>query len=378
MTVWLRNFLVALAVASVPTTTLGGDIRVAFIDATVPREYWKPLTTIMQVAAAQLGIDVEIRETGKSRDKALAIARDFLAQNPPPDYLIASNDVDAGGEIIKLADAAHVKLILINNDLDPKDWAAYGAPRAKYPSWLGSIVPDHEGAGYGVAVAILGEAATVKRKRPLKLLGLTGDTTTPGSTLDRVRGMKHGVDVMQKLLGPNSIDLLDVLYLDWTAKTAERAVREFTTGDRRVDVVWAANDPMALGAMAALVERGYRPGTDVLFGGINWNQAAVDKILSGEMVLTYGGNLLQGAWAMVLVRDFTDGRDFAEEDVRQQIPMTAIDRQLARRFPKVDEIDWRKVDFTRFCKSRNPTLDAYKFTLDSVLSQLQPAPASPQ
>jgi ABC-type sugar transport system substrate-binding protein len=373
MTDWVRSVLVAIALAAMPSAAFANDIQVAFIDATVPPEFWKTLTAIMRVAAAQLGIDVEIQQTGKSREKAIAIAKDFLARRPAPDYLVASNDVDAGGELIKLADAAHVKLIFVNNDLDPKDWAAYGEPRTKYRSWLGSIVPDHEGAGYGVGTAVLKEAVKLKRNRPLKVLALTGDTTTPGSTLDRVRGLRRAIGVMNGLLGANSVELLDVLYLDWTAKTAERAVRDFTAGGQRVDVVWAANDPMALGAMAALVERGYRPGVDVLFGGINWNQAAVDKILSREMVLTYGGNLLQGAWAMVMLRDHKDGRDFAEEDVRLQVPMSPIDLAIARRFPKVGDIDWGKVNFARFSKTRNPAIVQYKFSLDEVLLQLQPA-----
>ena len=67
------------------------------------------------------------------------------------------------------------------NDLDPKDWAEYGEPRTKYPHWLGSIVPDHEDGGYGIAEAILTEAARIKTTRPLELLAITGDAGTPAS-----------------------------------------------------------------------------------------------------------------------------------------------------------------------------------------------------
>ena len=72
----------------------------------------------MRAAAAKLGITVDERQSERSVEKAIAIAQQFLSERPLPDYLIATNDVGACGEIIKLADAAGVPLILLNNDLE--------------------------------------------------------------------------------------------------------------------------------------------------------------------------------------------------------------------------------------------------------------------
>jgi len=318
----------------------------------------------MKAAAAELGIDVEIRDSGRDRDKAIAIAKDFLAERPPPDFLIGTNDVDSGGEVAKLADAAHVKTIFIDSDLDE----SYGEPRKKYRYWLGSIVPDHEGAGYGIATEILTAAERLPH-RPLKILALTGEATTPAS-IERVRGLKRGVKVMSALLGPNSVQLVGVRYLDFAAKTAETSMREFLRSGPHIDALWAANDPMALGAIAALKEAGYRPGVDVMVGGLNWHQPAVDAVLNREMVVSYGGHFLLGAWAMVVIRDYMDGRDFAEEDARLQFPMGAFDLPVAQRFPDIGKVDWSRVDFTRFSKTRNPALARYNFSPDAVLGQL--------
>jgi ABC-type sugar transport system substrate-binding protein len=363
----LRGAAAAVFVLGTVTAAWCADIRVGFINPTGPPAFWYQVNATMLAAASQLGINVDIRETERSRDRAIAFAKEFASRRPALDYLIATNDVDAGGEIIKIADAAHLKLIFLNNELEKKDWIEYGEPRTKYKSWLGSITPDHEGAGYGIATAILTEAARLKTSRPLRVLALTGDAATPAS-VERVQGLKRGVDVMTKLLGPGSVELVDVRWLDWTAATAERSVREFIQTGARIDALWAANDPMALGAMAALREEGYAPGKDVLIGGLNWSQEAVDKVLDGEMVVTHGGHFLLGAWAMVVLRDTHDGRDFAEEDVRLQIPMGPIDLPVARRFPEIGKVDWRKIDFTKFSKTRNPAVKRYEFTPDAVLA----------
>jgi ABC-type sugar transport system substrate-binding protein len=363
---WLRGLLVATALVCTTSGAWSGNIRVAFINPNQPPEFWQLVCTTMKAAAAELGIDVQIRDWDGSREKAIGIARDLLAERPLPDYLIATNDQDVGGEIVKLADAAHVKTILLNNDLD----ASYGEPRTKYRNWLGSIVPDHDGAGYGIATEVLTEAAERLTNRPLQILALTGEATTEAS-IERVRGLKRGIRVMSGLLGPNSVQLVGVRYLDWTAKTAEASVRAFLRSGPHIDALWAANDPMALGAIAALKEAGYRPGVDVMVGGLNWSQEAVDRVLNREMVVTYGGHFLLGAWAMVVLRDYQDGRDFAEEDVRLQFPMGAFDLPVARRFPEIGKVDWSRVDFTRFSKTRNPAIARYNFSPDAVLGQLE-------
>ena len=369
---WLRGLFVAAALAGATPPAWGGDIRVGFINPTGPPEFCRVRSPRRcgprrrNSGSTLTSAIPSAHSTRRSHSRATlsANAREF-------DYLIATNDVGVGGEIIKLADAAGVPLILLNNDLDEKHWAEYGEPRTKYRHWLGSIVPDHEGGGYGIAEAILIEAVRIKKNRPLKLLALAGEVDTPAST-GRIRGLNRAISVMGKLFGPGSVELIDVRNLDWSEKSAETWMREFLQKGPRIDALWAANDPMALGAITALREAGYKPGVDVVVGGLNWSQGGVERVLKGEMIVTHGGHFLLGAWAMVILRDYHDGRDFAEEDVRLQFPMGAFDLSVARRFPEIGKVDWRAVDFTRFSKIRNPAVMRYKFTPDAVLSHLPP------
>src|SRR5262245_37650067 len=111
---WLCGLVLPAALAATTRAARGANIRVGFINPWGPPEFWQLVSATMQAAAVELGIEVEERHTGRSFDRAIAFARDFLNQRPPPDYLIATNDVGVGGELIKLADAAGVPLILLN------------------------------------------------------------------------------------------------------------------------------------------------------------------------------------------------------------------------------------------------------------------------
>ena len=364
--------VVAAALLAWAAPALGANTRVGFVNPGMKVEFWLQLAATMQAAAEQLGIDLDIRYTNREHGKTLAVVEQMLREQPLPNFMIATNDIGDGGAIPERVDAAGVPIILLSNDFNLQKWERYGEPRTRYRNLLGSIVPDHEGGGYGIAEAIILAAARIKQTGPLRLLALTGDVETPASN-DRIRGMNRAVVVMRGLLGPGTVEVVKVAHLDWTEKTAETWTRGFLKTAPRIDALWAANDQMAFSAMTALREAGYKPGWNVVVGGLNWSQRRIEKVLEGEMLLTHGGHFLGGAWAIAVLRDYHDGRDFAEEDVRLQFPMGAIDKGLARRFPDIGKVDWRQVDFTRFSKTLNPAVTRYDFTPEAALNAL-PSP----
>ena len=60
-------------------------------------------------------------------------------------------------------------------------------------------------------------------------------------------------------------------------------------------MIWAASDPMALGALAAAKQRNIAPGKDVHIGGLNWGTEALQKINTGEIAVMIGGHFMLGA-----------------------------------------------------------------------------------
>ena len=51
---------------------------------------------------------------------------------------------------------------------------------------------------------------------------------------------------------------------------------------------------MALGALSAVKLRNYNPGKSVFIGGLNWSNAALEKVANGELVVTVGGHFMLG------------------------------------------------------------------------------------
>jgi len=86
-----------------PPSASSGDIRVGFVNPGLTVEFWLQLQSTLQAAAAQLGIDLDVRYTNREPRKAVAVTDAMLNERPLPDYLIATNDIGDGGAIIKRA-----------------------------------------------------------------------------------------------------------------------------------------------------------------------------------------------------------------------------------------------------------------------------------
>ena len=61
-----------------------------------------------------------------------------------------------------------------------------------------------------------------------------------------------------------------------------------------IDVLYSHNDSMTLGAIAAMKERGIRPGADIVIVTIDAEQAAIDALLRGEINCVVECNPKQG------------------------------------------------------------------------------------
>lgn len=90
-----------------------------------------------------------------------------------------------------------------------------------------------------------------------------------------------------------------------------------------IDVIFAHNDDMALGAIDILKEYGIRPGTDVYVLSIDGIADALDALEQGELNCVVECNPLLGPELMKAITDLMNGKELPLRIITDEIVFTA-------------------------------------------------------
>lgn len=262
-------------------------IRVAFINPGYgDRGFWKDVRDTMQAAADQFGYELTVFDSDRDWKMMVESAEQAFAMQPPPDYIIAVNEHQQGTRIVLEAEKRGIPVIMLLNDLTQEQKYTYGTPRKDIKNWILTLTPDNERAGYDIAQSLIDGARLAQgdaMPQTLCLLSIAGDRNTPAS-LQRLKGLDHALSRYPVLREQRRI------VANWSYDEAFRQTEAWIKRGGCIDAVWAANDNIALGAIAALKEAGRVPGKDVFVGGLNWSTEGLDAVTDGEMTLTHGGH----------------------------------------------------------------------------------------
>jgi len=219
-------------------------------------------------------------------------------------------------------------------------------------------------AGYTLAKVLIDKAGRQGiAEKNIKLLPIAGDYATQ-ATLLRNQGLAYARADFYKTI------FLPEIHCLWRKDKAAELVTKFLKRDPKVNVIWAANDPMALGAIEGIKKNGLIPGKDVLVGGINWDEPALEAVKNGELTLSVGGHFMVGGWGLVMLYDYHHGIDFIEKEgamIRKRI-FSIINRKNVNSYlKKFGSRDWENIDFKQFSKACNSSLHEYDFSVQSLL-----------
>lgn len=345
-------------------------MSVAFINPGKSDEvYWLTAARAMEQAAKSLEIRLEVHYAERQHPRALDIARQIIARPPGerPDYVIFTNDYATGPELLRLFDAAGIKSFMAYSGLSASaDRIAIGRPRGRFKTWLGSLEPHAEEAGYLTAQKLIETGRKFARPGAdgkLHLLAIGGDRSTPTS-IRRSAGMRKAVAEAPDVV------LDQEVFAAWNRdKAAEQSEWLFQRypGTR---LVWAGNDLMAFGAMQSWEKRGGKPGGDAWFSAVNTSREALDAVKSGRLAALAGGHFIAGAWSLVMLYDYHHGHDFAAEEGLEldQSMFVLFTPNLADRFlERYGDLRFDRVDFRRYSKVLNPKLKRYDFSFGQLL-----------
>jgi PAS domain S-box-containing protein len=127
---------------------------------------------------------------------------------------------------------------------------------------------------------------------------------------------------------------------------------------------------MALGVLKAIKELGLEE--KIVVGGVDWDKAAQEAILNGRMDVSVGGHFLDGAWAAVLLYDYLNGIDFANERLQFESPMVGITRANLKKFSPFLSLDKQSLNFRLFSKVLNQQLKLYSLDLNAIANLITP------
>jgi ABC-type sugar transport system substrate-binding protein len=357
----------ALCLAVVLCGSVARAQSVAFINPGKSDEvYWVTAAQAMQAAARSLGMTFEVQYAQREPLKTLEIAREMVARpaGKRPEYIVITDDYSVADRLLAIIDPAGVKSFLAYSSIPVDQRGGIGSPRGKYKGWLGSLEPQAEDAGYLTARALIERGKKEKafgRDGKLHMLAIAGDRSTP-SSINRNQGMRRAVAEAPMVV------LEEEVYAAWTRENAAQQAESLYRRYPDVKLIWAGNDLMAFGAMAAWEKRGGKPGVDAWFSGINTSTEALEAVKSGRMTALAGGHFITGAWALVMIYDYHHGRDFADEGLELRRPMFAeFTPALADRYIERFSGGFDGVDFSRYSKVRNAKLKRYNFGFAQLL-----------
>ncbi len=345
--------LVILALFSPAPAVADGNRIALFIHHHSP--FWDNFVAHTQAAAQDLGVSLEVHNAQNSRETMLRQVREACRSGV--DAILFFNYEGLGESILQVAEETKTPAFLVNTPLDDLGLM----PRERYPHWIGSIVPDDQVAGELLAQRLL-DAASKKGISRFNLLALTGREASRAHQR-RVAGLHKLVDRRKDL----------TVVAQFPAATDEAAARAWLKrtllGHPEVNLVWSISDQMALAAAQAARELGVQDR--LVIGGIDWNAAPLQAVADGTLQMDVGGHVFDGAIAVVLVHDYLNGKDFANEHVTFHSSMLSLDASNIDAFSRLLR-NSTKANFRLLSKTHNPSRLTYDFSLSALAESITP------
>ncbi|WP_319470331.1 ABC transporter substrate-binding protein [uncultured Pseudodesulfovibrio sp.] len=324
--------------------------------------FFQPLTDFMQAAADDLGFELETYYGNRNHVIIDDNVQAIFKRDPLPDYVIAMNARGSGMTLLEKAKETGVKVAFINQGFLGEQRDLVGLPGEKYPNWLFEFLPDDTHAGWLLASTLIKTAKTGNMGSKIQITAISGHESSAASTL-RERGLKKA------LAEHPSATLNQTVHAGWKREQARKLAGALLKRYPETDILWSASDLMALGICDAVRAAHATPGKDILIGGVDWADFALDMVEEGAFTATVGGHFMDGGWALVMLYDHIHGIRIPATSTSHFSVITADNVEQYRRHFGTNR--WGEIDFRRFSRHLNPQLKQYDFGLEAVLRQLQ-------
>jgi ABC-type sugar transport system substrate-binding protein len=288
--------LLAFGLAACSNSDTGGDTGSGTDDGKITLGFsqvgaesgWRTANTVsIKESATEAGIDLKFDDAQGKQENQITAIRNFIQQKV--DVIAFSPKVETGFEtVLKEAKDAGIPVILTDRAVDTQD-------KTLYKTFLGSdFVKEGKLSGEWLVKETQGATADINI---VELQGTTG--SAPAN--DRKKGFADAIAANPKL------KVIASQSGDFTRAGGKAVMEQFVKANPKIDVLFAHNDDMGLGALEAITAAGKVPGKDIKIITIDAVKDGMQALADGRFNFIAECSPLLGPQLMELVKKVKKG-----------------------------------------------------------------------
>lgn len=308
-----RTAVAALIAAGLPLPLWAqGKIVLGFSQIGAESEWRTANSESIKASAKEHGIELKFSDAQQKQENQIKAIRSFIAQKV--DVIAFSPVVESGwGTVLREAKAAKIPVILTDRAVNEKDdslWVAF----------MGSdFVEEGRKAGRWLLENYKGQG-------DVNIVELQG-TVGSAPAIDRKKGFE------EILAGQPRFKIIRSQTGDFTRAKGKEVMEAFLKAEgKKINVLYAHNDDMAIGAIQAIEEAGLKPAKDIVIISVDAVKGAFQAMMAGKLNVSVECSPLLGPQLMQAVKDLKAGKQLPKRIVTAEgiFPMETA----AQEFPK--------------------------------------------
>jgi simple sugar transport system substrate-binding protein len=288
----------ALAMTGQQAARADKKITLGFSQIGAESEWRTANTKSIKEAADTSGINLKFSDAQQKQENQIKAIRSFIAQKV--DVIAFSPVVETGWEpVLREAKAAKIPVILTDRAVNVKDDSL----------WVAFMGSDFVEEGRRAANWMVDHTKDAKTVNIVELQGTVGSAPA----IDRKKGFEEIIKDKPKF------KVLRSQTGDFTRAKGKEVMEAFLKAEgKNINVLYAHNDDMAIGAIQAIEEAGLKPGKDILIISIDGVKGAFQAMMAGKLNVSVECSPLLGPQLMSAVKDLVAGKTLPKRIVTQE------------------------------------------------------------
>ena len=271
---------------------------------------WRTANTkSVQSSAKDAGITLKFSDAQQKQENQIAAIRSYIQQHV--NVIAFSPVVESGWDaVLNEAKRAGIPVILTDRAVDSKD-------KSLYKTFLGSDFIK-EGRLVGQWVANNYKGAT----KDVNIVELQG-TTGSAPAIDRAAGFRAAIK------GNPHLKIIASQTGEFTRAKGKEVMAAFLKANPHIDLLFAHNDDMGLGAIEAIEEAGLKPGKDIKIVTIDAVHDGMVALSQGKINFIAECSPLLGPQLMTLVKQVNQGKPVPQRIITKETTFTPAQAKVA-------------------------------------------------